>query len=252
MCYPEILEKIAAAYRGILRENLIGIYVHGSVAFGCFRWEKSDLDFLVVVEEPPALPEKMALIQTLLDLKGVGPPKGFEMSVVLEKVCRDFVYPTPFELHYSDMHLESCQNNLENYCRSMHGTDRDLAAHFTVTKAVGYPLCGKAVEQVFGEVPKADYLDSIRADVEDAPQEVLGNPVYIILNLCRVYAYMRDGLILSKEQGGRWGIGHLPASYHPVIQAALDDYCSDQGFFADKDAVLRFAQDMKTKIGPIL
>ena len=45
----ELLDKIVSAYNDILQENLTGIYVHGSLAFGCFRWEKSDVDFLVVV-----------------------------------------------------------------------------------------------------------------------------------------------------------------------------------------------------------
>ncbi|MBF0777492.1 nucleotidyltransferase domain-containing protein [Streptococcus cuniculi] len=32
--------------------NLVGIYVHGSLAYGCFSWEQSDIDFLVVVKSP--------------------------------------------------------------------------------------------------------------------------------------------------------------------------------------------------------
>ena len=48
MEYQEILRKIATAYTKILQDNLAGIYVHGSIAFGCFHWSKSDIDFLVV------------------------------------------------------------------------------------------------------------------------------------------------------------------------------------------------------------
>ncbi|MDO4667672.1 MAG: nucleotidyltransferase domain-containing protein [Streptococcus sp.] len=33
----------------ILGENLVGIYLHGSVAMGCFNDKKSDIDLLVVV-----------------------------------------------------------------------------------------------------------------------------------------------------------------------------------------------------------
>lgn len=45
MEYQEILRKIATAYTKILQDNLAGIYVHGSIAFGCFHWSKSDIDF---------------------------------------------------------------------------------------------------------------------------------------------------------------------------------------------------------------
>ena len=62
----EILEQIKTSYQEILKDNLTGIYVHGSIAFGCFNWEKSDIDFLVVVKHAPSLQEKKALIRVLL------------------------------------------------------------------------------------------------------------------------------------------------------------------------------------------
>ena len=85
---------------------------------------------------------------------------------------------------------------------AVHGLDRDLAAHFTVTRAVGVPLWGAPAADVFAPVPAADYLDSIWYDVEGAEDDILENPVYVILNLCRVLAYLRDGAVLSKAQAG--------------------------------------------------
>ena len=139
----EILNKIANEYYRILGKNLIGIYVHGSIAFGCFNPNKSDIDFIVVVNNLPTMEEKEALIQTLLYLYEDAPTKGYEMSVVLYRFCKEFVYPTPFELHYSIAHLQRCRDNLREYCISMNGTDKDLAAHFTVIKKVGYTIWGK-------------------------------------------------------------------------------------------------------------
>lgn len=115
------------------------------------------------------------------------------MSVVLSRVCKEFIYPTPFELHYSIAHLKRCQDNLREYCTSMIGTDKDLAAHFTVIKKVGYTILGKQIEEVFGDVPKADYLDSIKIDIENATNDITYNGVYVILNLCRVLAYKIRG-----------------------------------------------------------
>ena len=148
----ELLRKIARDYTNLLKENLAGIYVHGSIAFGCFNWEKSDIDFLVVVHEEPALPQKEAMIQTLLALEKSGPPKGFEMSVVLRRYCEAFVYPTPYELHFSVMHLERYQENPEEYVRAMHGEDKDLAAHCMMLRHRGVRLYGPEIEQVFGPV----------------------------------------------------------------------------------------------------
>lgn len=78
-----ILDRIAADTAAILGETLIGIYLHGSLALGCFNWAKSDIDYLTVVETEPTLAQKEALIAALLALDAICPEKGIEMSVVL-------------------------------------------------------------------------------------------------------------------------------------------------------------------------
>jgi streptomycin 3"-adenylyltransferase len=37
--------------------------------------------------------------------------------------------------------------------------------------------------------------------------------MYLILNLARVLAFMKDGLVLSKREGGEWGLKNLPEKY---------------------------------------
>lgn len=243
-----LLRKIVKAYSHILKNNLIGIYVHGSIAFGCFNWNKSDIDFLVVTSKVPSLQEKIVMIQTLLNLENQATKKGFEMSVVLEKYCNKFIYPTPFELHFSNAHIQKCKDNLTQYCANMNGTDKDLAAHFMVTKAVGIVLYGKDIASVFGYVDKAYYIDSIKSDISNSEDDIERDPVYVILNLCRVFAFVRDGLILSKKQGGQWGIENIPKIYISIIKLALRNYCDDEYLTLDKDLAKKFAAYMKEKI----
>lgn len=220
----ELMDRIVAQYREILGGKLTGMYLHGSLAFGCFTWATGDIDFLVVVETPLTALEKEALIRVLLDLTPSAPPKGLEMSVVLRKSCNPVVHPVPFELHFSNAHKLRAEADLSAYCRDMHGTDPDLAAHFTVVRAVGQAVYGPPVEEVFSEVPRSAYADSILFDVADAAADIAENPVYCTLNLCRVLAYLAEGRVLSKQQGGQWGLTHLPAAYHPLLQGALAAY----------------------------
>lgn len=219
-----LLQHICDAYRRILGEKLVGFYVHGSIAFGCFTWATGDIDFLVVVDSPLTQPEKEALIRVLLDMDAEAPPKGFEMSVVLRDVCEPFQYPTPFELHFSNAHKACAAADLSAYCRDMHGVDPDLAAHCTVLRHRGETLFGEPIASVFGEVPRAAYVDSILGDVSGAVQDIADNPVYVTLNLCRVLAYLAEGVVLSKQEGGAWGLAHLPEEYHPLLLAALAAY----------------------------
>lgn len=240
----KILYKIINEYKKVLGNNLVGIYLHGSLAFGCFNPNKSDIDFIVVVDNAPTVEEKEQLIETLLHLSKEAPAKGYEMSVVLSDFCKHFIYPTPFELHYSIAHLQRFKDNLKEYCASMKGTDKDLAAHFTVIKKVGYNIFGERIEDVFGEVPMENYLDSIRSDVENATDDIVENPIYIILNLCRVLAYKNDGLVLSKEQGGLWGIENLPKQYQVLTSRALNNYKSEIEDNLDRELLLNFSNYM--------
>lgn len=61
----------------ILKENLAGIYVHGSLAFGRFCFERSNIDFIVVTKRKSPLPLKCRLVQTLPELTRAAPAKCF-------------------------------------------------------------------------------------------------------------------------------------------------------------------------------
>ncbi len=239
-----LLPRLVAAFQTRLGEHLVGLYVHGSIAFGCFTWARSDVDLIAVVESSLTDDQCLGLLHDLLVLSQDAPPKGIEMSVVLRAHCGEFVYPTPYELHFSPMWAEAARRDPRSLIHRPRGTDIDLAAHFTVMRAVGHPLCGAPVDQVFGPVPGECYLASILEDVGQAREDIVGNPVYVALNLCRVLAYVRDGAVLSKPAGGRWGLAHLPEKYRPVIQAALADYTCGTPMPRDPAAEDAFAKYM--------
>lgn len=243
-----LLDQIQNAYQTILGDNLTGVYIHGSLAFGCFRWDCSDIDFLVVTESEPDLPQKEALIHTLLKLNPAAPQKGFEMSVVLKENCQHFQHPLPYCLHFSNRYIEKAAADLAAYCQTMSGRDPDLAAHITVLHAVGQVLCGPAIEDVFAPVPPAAYLNSLWADVENAENDIFDHPVYTILNLCRVLAYVRGGRILSKEQGGTWGLSHLPDHLRHVVRQARNMYVRGTAEDFDPDELSKFTQVLLHKL----
>ncbi len=243
-----ILDELRTLYTDVLGEKLVGLYLHGSLAFGCFEWSRSDIDFIAVVREELSPEEKHAIIAGLLELDERCPPKGLEMSVVLRNVCDPFLYPTPYELHFSNAHKAQYQADLAGYCEKMQGVDKDLAAHFTVIHTVGKVLCGLPIEDVFGSVPKVYYLDSILCDAADADEGMAENPVYYALNLCRVLAYLEEGKVLSKKGGGEWGLERLPSEHIPVLQKALADYAGGEPFQTDPNALSAYKTYMTKRI----
>lgn len=221
----KLLERLKKEYAKILKDNLVGIYLHGSYVMGSYNEEVSDLDYIVVVKEPLKFSDKQRLMNvTIKRLWPLSPQKGLEFHVLLLEDTSHFTDPLPFDFHFSQMHLAEYASNPDKYIKSMHGKDPDLAAHITILNRYGQELIGAPIEEVFSEVPSVDYWRSITADINDADQEILSQPMYIVLNLCRVLAYKQDNLVTSKLTGGEWGLRALPEKYHPIIQAALTKY----------------------------
>ncbi len=246
-----LLSRILSASRVILGEDLTGLYVHGSLAFGCFSWDISDVDFLIVARRIPSDGQKAGLIHALLEIDREAPPKGIEMSLLTEEACRRFRHPMPFELHFSHEHLERARKDPEAFAASMRGDDRDLAAHVRITRLCGIPLYGPDPSELFAPVPDGAYTDALLYDIGDAAQSVTSSPVYTVLNLCRVAAWKEERKILSKKEGGEWGLSVLPELYRGTVSDALSAYgrgCGGPGI-TERESLERFARYMLARIG---
>src|SRR3712207_9129886 len=62
------------------------------------------------------------------------------------------------------------------------------------------------IAEVFPPVAPAHYLASILGDVTFSRKVIGENPVYTVLNLCRVYWYLIEGAICSKDEAGVWAV----------------------------------------------
>lgn len=247
-----IIDKITQAIikhsQTIFGNNLVGIYLHGSAVMGCFNEKSSDIDIIIVINTTISTETKHRFMDMIVELNKSAPKKGIELSIVKKDVCKPFIYPTPFELHFSITHLNWYQLNPLDYIDKMTGTDKDLAAHFNIIYHRGRCLFGKDIKEVFENINPKYYFDSIWNDIENAQDEIIKKPTYIILNLCRVLAYKKDELILSKQEGGNWGIANLPKKYHDLILCALNEYIFNISEEWNKSYILNFAKYMIEQI----
>ena len=242
------LGVFVARTKVILGDNLAGIYLHGSAVMGCFNPGKSDLDLIVVVNEPVSDTVKKDFMDMVVELNESAPAKGLELSVVTRNVCDPFVYPTPFELHFSVAHLSWYRNDPDDYIQKMNGTDKDLAAHFTIIRSRGQCLYGDPMDEIFSPVPRDDYMDSIRNDIAEAVDEIGDNTMYLTLNLARVLAYKEEDLVLSKKEGGNWALMNTPTQFHPLIQDAMTEYAESKNIVYDSELAKQYAAYMLDRI----
>lgn len=147
--YQAFLDCFVAQSRDILGDCLTGIYLHGSAVMGCFNSQKSDIDLLIVAKGGLSAEIKRQFMDMAVRMNEQAPAKGVEFSIIREDVCSPFVYPTPFELHFSITHLKWYQSDPAGYVAKMNGTDRDLAAHVTILYHRGRTLWGREIKEVF-------------------------------------------------------------------------------------------------------
>ena len=243
-----VINKFVDSSKEILKDNLVGIYLHGSAVMGCFNPGKSDIDLIVVVKEHMSDEIKRKYMDMVLAANESGPAKGIEMSIVRADVCRPFVYPTPFELHFSVAHVNWYKSDPEDYIRKMNGTDKDLAAHFTIIGKRGKCLCGAPISEVFAEVPKADYMDSIWNDIAEAEDDIAEDTMYLTLNLARVLAYKEEAHVLSKKEGGEWALKNVPEKYHSLLKEAMLEYAEGADPAYDIELAQDYARYMLSRI----
>ena len=225
------LNDVVSGFRDFLDVNLTGVYLHGSLATGCYNRAKSDIDLLIVVKKPLDEDERRRFALLCVTFSDRRPTPGdVELSVILEGDARKFTHPLPFEVHYSEDHRDTILRGRQDYSQSR--TDRNLAAHCTVVRARGVRLVGAPIQEVFGAVPFGDYLDAILYDLDWILKEdnVLVSPQhYGVLDICRVLQVLEqgEGATPTKEEGAAWALEHMPQQHHALNRYALQSYRSD-------------------------
>ncbi len=182
-------------------------------------------------------------------------PSPIEVSFLTAEDRCSWRHPLPYDFHYSEDWREKFVGELvDGTWREWRHSDEgdiDLAAHLTVLHIRGVALLGEPIAAAFPKVPRDDYLASILADVdkESCLHDVEKSPVYIILNLCRVYDYLCQGLVASKEEAGAWALQVLPPKLRPVVQKALAIYRGElDNEEWDRHTVLNFTESTRRLI----
>lgn len=256
-CPADVQKQVKRFIEGLrlrLAENLIGIYLHGSLATGCFNPLRSDVDLLVVTHGEMPLETKHNLAEFILDASLN--PSRIEISFLTRGDLHPWHYPTPFDFHYSEDWRESFERDLSDggwkEWNAVLRFDEDLAGHITVLNHRGICLYGQEIHDIFPPVPKQDFVASILDDVLNKKfglNAILQNPVYVVLNACRTLAFLQTERVMSKKEGGVWALDALPAEFRRVITNALEEYRSSKNESnLRKEQLVDFAVFMQNEV----
>jgi len=215
----ELLGEVLAVLYSILQEDLVGIYLYGSLAMECFNPKSSDIDVILVVKERLSKENSKRIVKYLK--RACSKQKRLELSIIGADVVENPTYPLMVYLHY-----EYWGNVFEDE------RDNEILSNLYTTRRRGFRVWGAPISDVFSNIPAEYHLRSVMEDIQHTREHLHESPehvgynvvVYWVLGSCRILAFIREGSILSKVEGGMWGLAHLPRGYHDLLEYALSCY----------------------------
>lgn len=210
MIVPEEIQDLCSdlgqGLHAALGNKLYGVYVYGAVAFP-EGGATGDIDFHVILEEPPTEGEKAALDALHDRLARDHPPLGVDMDgyyLLLddargasppEHQLLPGVFDNSWALHRA--HIRAGR------CLVLHGPD---------PREIYPPASWPELEQ------------ALEGELEYVRQHLADYPAYCVLNLCRlIYSYETRDVVVSKRASATWAEKAFP-QWHALIEAARKTY----------------------------
>jgi predicted nucleotidyltransferase len=222
------MQTLEAELRTLLGENLLGIYLHGSLAQGGFQPARSDIDIIVVSEQGIEPVQQRPIVEMLLRLSKA--PIPLDIYFLAKSVIFPFQPPLPYDLHYNERQREHYQVMLrrDEWQNDLDQRDPMLSIYLAVLHTYGIVLVGKPIAETLPVVPEQTLRDSLIAATLVERDERMRDLVSFVLNACRTLAYLREGTLISKEESGIWGETHVPEQYAALIHQSLALYRGDR------------------------
>ena len=252
MIEPLMVAALAADdFRRILGNDLTGVYVCGSLAFGSSPHGSTDIDLFVAVERELSQAEKESMLRVVMEREKDAPGKGINLTVIRADVCRNYEHPGAYMMRYSMKNRFEAGRDPAGFCARMKGMDPVLAVHLTVCRTTGFCVIGMPAQQLVAGVTEADFIDGVRALLDETDGEIRRAPAETVLELCRCLAFAEGGCIASRSQGGRWALTVLTGRWQALVHEALLAYWAEETMEIPED-LDAFAAYMKERVSDAL
>ena len=225
----EILNQINSVvdiWKRHMGANLIGVYLHGSIALNAFNPDSGDIDLLVVVKDSIEISTKLEIARDIIAIDRK--PRPLEMSAVKQTDAINWKTPGNCVFHYSDFwtdkYLERFSNpDMEVYVADHEFPDADVTSYIKLLKQCGIRLYVKEIEEVFADVSDEDFWSAISADVDEYDFHAYNARYFAsnVLILGRILSFKKEKRILSKYEGGLWMRKNVPENLQYLPELAM-------------------------------
>ena len=228
--YPELrqvlsifVDEISAA----LGENLVGIYLIGSIASGDFDLD-SDIDFLVVTntELSEATMKSLQDIQIKIHDIDCYPAKHLEGSYISISDLNNWNIVGEKKLYYFD-------NGSTTYEQSTHDNQWHVR---WILRERGITLVGPKPKTILKSIPVNEMRNEIKRtmlQVMKLFQDDINHPLsfwnsrfgqsFTVLTYCRMLHTLHTGTVQSKKAGAKWAKEFVDPKWTEIIEQAWNE-----------------------------
>lgn len=225
--YPElrnVLEAFATAVSAELADNLVGVYMIGSLAVGDFDLD-SDIDFLVVtkteITEPTS--KRLQAVQEKIYTMDCYPAHHLEGSFICIDDLNNCQIVGTKELYYFD-------NGSTEIEKSVHDNQWHVR---WILRERGVTLVGPKPIEFIHPIPPEELRNEMKramAEVMMSFEAEINNPrcfwnsrfgqPFAVLTFCRMLQTLQTGRVESKKSAAEWAKGIVKAKWHKLIDDA--------------------------------
>lgn len=216
----QVLSSLREGMINVLGDNLVGMYLMGSLSYDAFNPHNSDIDLVVVVKEPISQNQLsfMERMHQHVALKNPKWAKRIECSYVPCVFLSSIAPPKTPRPYFGEgiFYQEAPYGNewiINQYLLYNHG----ISLYGPEFKTLVNPIHIEDVQ----EACVKDFLQEWQPKINDL--EWLSNShyqSYIVLNLCRILYTVLQGAVGSKVESAHWVKNKLCPEWRPLIEVA--------------------------------
>lgn len=215
-----ILRVLLTQMQAILGQQLIGLYLYGSLSSGDFDPTSSDIDFLAVITENLSQDvfERLREMHTAIAVSGLSYANRLEGSYIPCEALRRY---DPDNAYHATIGVDW------DFQMGMHGSNWIIERH--IVREHGVVVWGPSPETLIDPVSRQELQTAVCEQLKNFWQLQLDTPEWLrprnyqafaVLTLCRALYTLHTGSVSSKPQAATWAQQAYP-QWKAQIERAL-------------------------------
>jgi hypothetical protein len=215
-----ILNFLLPDVQAILGNQFTGMYLHGSLAYGDFNPETSDIDFLVVTQA--ALP-----VRTFTALKALH-ARLFQSRLAWSQKLEGAYLPNQLLRRHIPAHAPIPWLGVDGHF-ALETLGSDWIIQRWILREKGLVVSGPPLAGLIDPVSPQALRQAVRGSLREwwsppfpSPERFQSSAyqAYAILTMCRSLYVLEHGHLASKPEAARWAMQSLGAPWRALISSA--------------------------------